>query len=297
MENAIKWLRRIEGLACDLYAEAAECFLEDKTLSRFLSDLSEDEAWHYHLIGSAADIIASSEDFPPLAVTIGEDTVKGVEVSLRSCKDKAVSCDIKKKDVIRCIVDTEFSEWNDIFMYVISTCQNQSRAFQRVAATVQVHKKKIAAFMDNLPPDLLPERHVQELPSVWDHKYLVVDDDQPTRELFHAFLSRSADVVTAGNGKEALDKLQESFFDIVVSDINMPVIDGVELFRRAVALDPEIKRRFVFCSGNVTSEVSALCSRNELALLKKPVMLSELLSAIERQILTTSAEPTDSGDA
>lgn len=291
MINLIEWLQSVENLASDVYAEAAERFKADKPFTQFLKSLSEDEAWHYHLMGSAAGTVASSEDLPPLEIKIGEDTIERVEIPLKACLNKIRSHTIEKQDIIRCIVDTEFTEWNDIFIYVISMLQERSRAFQRIASTIQAHEEKIENFLDNLPASLLPQGYVQSLPKIWDHKYLLVDDDEPVRNIFHAFLSRGADVVTAENGKEALEKIRKSFFDIVISDIHMPVMDGLELFQLAGEFDPEIKRRFVFFSGNVTSEVYALCSQNELPILEKPFKLSDLKSVIDQQIFVASAEP------
>lgn len=296
MTSVLEWLRHVEELACDFYAEAADYFLEDKPLSRFLLNLSRDEAWHYHLIGSTTEFNTSSEDFPPLAIGISEETIERVEIPLRKCREEVPKGDVSRREVIGCVVDTEFSEWNDVFVYVMNTLQGRSRTFQRAAATIQAHEQKISAFLDSLLPDSRPARNVGELPKIWKHRYLVVDDDKPTRELFYAFLSRSAEVVTAENGEEALERLQQSFFDIAVSDIDMPVMNGVELFRRVSEFDSEARRRFVFCSGNVTPEVAALCSQNGLAVLQKPVALTEMKSEIERQILAASADPAESGE-
>jgi two-component system cell cycle response regulator len=64
------------------------------------------------------------------------------------------------------------------------------------------------------------------------YKVLVVDDEEPMRKLIAALLSRNGhQCVVASNGLEALEKIEESKFDAVVTDIVMPEMDGLALTR------------------------------------------------------------------
>ncbi|MCC8072759.1 MAG: response regulator transcription factor [Clostridiales bacterium] len=63
-------------------------------------------------------------------------------------------------------------------------------------------------------------------------KILIVEDDMELRHLFaHVFIKNGYTVKEVSNGKEALDAMESDFFDIMVSDIMMPVMDGYELVR------------------------------------------------------------------
>jgi PAS domain S-box-containing protein len=71
-------------------------------------------------------------------------------------------------------------------------------------------------------------------------KVLVVDDDEDAREMLEAALSSyGAEVITAAGALNALDALASEEIDVLVSDINMPEIDGYELIRRVRAMKPE----------------------------------------------------------
>jgi len=62
------------------------------------------------------------------------------------------------------------------------------------------------------------------------YKILVVDDDEPMRKLIVSLLSsRGHQCVTANNGREALDKIMETKFDALITDIAMPEMDGITL--------------------------------------------------------------------
>ena len=65
-----------------------------------------------------------------------------------------------------------------------------------------------------------------------DRRVLVVDDDEDVREYIGSGLSKYFHVTTAQDGVEALDILRKEGFDLVVSDIKMPLMDGIELLKQ-----------------------------------------------------------------
>lgn len=63
-------------------------------------------------------------------------------------------------------------------------------------------------------------------------KILIAEDDRELRRLFaHVLLKNGYTVKEVGNGKEALDAIDGEYFDLIISDIMMPVIDGYEFVR------------------------------------------------------------------
>ena len=63
-------------------------------------------------------------------------------------------------------------------------------------------------------------------------KILVVDDDRTTRKLLSLYLKGNGfDVVTAENGLDAIEKLGSGSVNLVVTDLNMPYMDGIEFIR------------------------------------------------------------------
>ncbi|MBQ2755298.1 MAG: response regulator, partial [Oscillospiraceae bacterium] len=64
-------------------------------------------------------------------------------------------------------------------------------------------------------------------------KILIAEDDRELRQLFSHVLSRNGyTVVGVSNGQEALEALDAEFYDMIISDIMMPVMDGYELVRQ-----------------------------------------------------------------
>jgi len=73
------------------------------------------------------------------------------------------------------------------------------------------------------------------------YKVLVVDDEEPVAKIAVAFLSRQGhQCETAGNGIKALNKIHESKFDAVITDIVMPEMDGITLTKELLSLHPDL---------------------------------------------------------
>ena len=65
------------------------------------------------------------------------------------------------------------------------------------------------------------------------NKILIAEDDQELRQLFTHVLEKNGFSVTGvSNGKEALDSMKNDYFDVVISDIMMPVMDGYEFVKQ-----------------------------------------------------------------
>ena len=70
---------------------------------------------------------------------------------------------------------------------------------------------------------------------------LIVEDDNNQRLLYEQELKLEGyEIVTASDGKEALEKVQEQLPDIIIMDINMPKIDGIEAMGRILSKKKEI---------------------------------------------------------
>lgn len=71
---------------------------------------------------------------------------------------------------------------------------------------------------------------------------LVVDDEKSVLELFHRILKKKEyTVLTANNGKEALELADKERPDLVILDLNLPGISGIEVLRRIKKIDENIE--------------------------------------------------------
>jgi two-component system, NtrC family, sensor kinase len=96
------------------------------------------------------------------------------------------------------------------------------------------------------------EASADDVPAAEQARVLVVDDEPSIVDVLAEALKACGHTVdTAANGRVALRKLMEGDYDLVLSDLKMPEMNGQDLFREATKLRPELARRFVFATGDV----------------------------------------------
>lgn len=111
---------------------------------------------------------------------------------------------------------------------------------------------------------------------------LIVDDEAAQRELLAGFLAKQGhQVQTAASGREAIDINAASGFDLVLLDLKMPELDGIETIERLKEIDPETCFVILTGYGTVESAVQAM-KKGAYDYLNKPVNLDELELIIER---------------
>lgn len=74
-------------------------------------------------------------------------------------------------------------------------------------------------------------------------KILIVDDEQDVRDRLSNFISKKihCEIEEASDGKEALEKLKEEKFDLMVLDIKMPGLSGIDVIKEATKFTPQTK--------------------------------------------------------
>jgi CheY-like chemotaxis protein len=290
MRHLIAWLSRQEQLASDLYREEATLFDGEKDFSAFLRRLSEDEAAHRKLLESLSTGPACPEKLPPAGIKLNEAMKRRLEAPIRKARELAAAGRLSERRAVALIVEAEFSEWNDVFLYVINVLKERTRAAGVLAATIQAHEDRVKAFVDALPARLKPAKNIHRLPPVWDARVLVVEDDENLREALEAFLRKRIKVETARDGREALDKAKSKFFDLILADVRMPVMDGFELYEQLIAVAPEMKQRFLFWSGALPAERRAYLAERGLLCLQKPLDIAVLIEQIMQTVRRLSQD-------
>jgi CheY-like chemotaxis protein len=81
-------------------------------------------------------------------------------------------------------------------------------------------------------------------------RVLIVDDEAIFTQALRRLLQRTHDVEVANNGEQALAAVRAGRrFDVILSDVMMPLMNGIELFEAVQLVDPEQARHFVFLTG------------------------------------------------
>jgi two-component system response regulator HydG len=113
---------------------------------------------------------------------------------------------------------------------------------------------------------------------------LVADDEKAHRLMLRAHLEREGfDVVEASDGQDAIAKVAERIVDLVLMDIRMPVIDGMEALAKIKKLNPAVPVIIMTAYGSIGSAVEALKSGAE-DYLSKPLDMDELIFKVNKAL-------------
>ena len=113
---------------------------------------------------------------------------------------------------------------------------------------------------------------------------LLAEDDESLRKFLAAALVKAGHIVTDfGDGDEAWECIQGFTFDLLLTDIVMPGMDGIELAKRAAELNDGLKIMFITGFAAVALHPSSNAPK-QAKVLSKPFHLREIVAEVERMI-------------
>lgn len=123
---------------------------------------------------------------------------------------------------------------------------------------------------------------------------LVIDDERSIRNILKEILELEGyQVDTATNGQEGFEKIQKQYYDLVICDIKMPIIDGIELLEKAKEYREDLQ--FIMISGHGTMETAIESTKKgAFDYIEKPPDMNRLLlsvrNALEKKTLVTETK-------
>ena len=131
-------------------------------------------------------------------------------------------------------------------------------------------------------PTALPDAEVSAAATA---RVLVVDDERSMRELLAIVLKRDGyEVLVAENGRTALDLLRRERVDILITDIRMPEMNGVDLLREAKRIDPEVTSIVMTAFASTETAVEALRLGAADYVNKSPGAANELRMRVRKEL-------------
>ena len=115
-------------------------------------------------------------------------------------------------------------------------------------------------------------------------KILLAEDDSSMREYLQRALQRVGyEVVAVGCGTEAMPLLETERYDLLLTDIVMPEMDGIELAQKASAIDPEIRVMFITGFAAVALNPDSQAPK-DAKVLSKPFHLRDLVNEVQKML-------------
>jgi two-component system, NtrC family, nitrogen regulation response regulator NtrX len=123
---------------------------------------------------------------------------------------------------------------------------------------------------------------------------LIIDDEKAIRKTLGEILSYEGyQIDDAENGEEGLKKIKEKNYDVVLCDIKMPKVDGLEFLEKARESNPDLPIIMISGHGTIETAVEAV-KKGAFDYVAKPPDLNRLLitirNAMDKQVLVTESE-------
>jgi two-component system response regulator PilR (NtrC family) len=114
------------------------------------------------------------------------------------------------------------------------------------------------------------------------YSIIIADDEQIIRESISFILRKEGyEVSEAANGKEALNILLKKPVDVIISDLEMPEMKGIELLEQAISVNPQVIFLIITAYGSLETAIAAL-RKGASDYILKPIEFDELLLKIKR---------------
>src|SRR5690348_13212233 len=115
-------------------------------------------------------------------------------------------------------------------------------------------------------------------------KIILAEDDEDMRRFLVRALERAGHtVVSFGEGASAFEEIKQTSYDLLLTDIVMPEMDGIELARRAAELDPTLKIMFITGFAAVALNADSTAPKHA-KVLSKPVHLRDLVNEVQKML-------------
>ena len=122
---------------------------------------------------------------------------------------------------------------------------------------------------------------------------LVVDDEPSICRALQIALSRAGiDASTAESGDAALAKLRTQHFDVMIVDLRMPDVRGDVLFELAAAIQPHLRHRTLFTTGDITDRAERLIGACNCPMLRKPFEIADVVGTVRALLPKAREEST-----
>jgi CheY-like chemotaxis protein len=277
----------MEDESCRVYTEAAKLFIDHPEFCDLLTALAEDEQMHHDLLKAAQKWFVSSAEavLEPAYITLDDNTKKKVKDPLIKFVRDINMGTLSVEDALRHIIKIEYSEWNDVFAYVLGSMKDTTSDFINVATKIQQHRRRIERFLESNPEHTHLLGDIKPLPTLWNENILIIEGSDIVANMLYTILNEEGTVDRVSTIDEAIERIDHKFYSAIISDVKLSTASekstnnsGIELYKTALKKFPNIRKRFIFFTDNVTH--TSFFKKSGVKHLVKPTPIDEIRSAV-----------------
>lgn len=280
MKNIVNWLIGVEDGARRFYESAAERFADNPKFCALLKSLALDERHHYESVLGAYEILKEREILSP--VSFDDETKNAITGGLAEAQRRLDAGEYTEATLMETIVDIEFSECNEAFLCVVNALKPYKGLHEAASLHIRQHTNKIENALEGRREYGHLLKKIDSLKRLSGTRLLIVDDDEMIRDVLIAIFSDKYTVEAVSSGAEAIERIENGpQLDAVISDLNMPKMDGIELYKKILEKAPATASRVIFLAGMYEKHQTEFLKKNHLRHIMKPASIRELRNCVE----------------
>jgi CheY-like chemotaxis protein/predicted CopG family antitoxin len=282
MDEVISWLIGVEKTAADIYEKAAILFRENKDFSEFMLNLSEEEKEHVKLLQHAQDAV-SERNIKRASFYFDNEFRTKIETPFVRAEHLLQKVALTKSAMIDIVVDAEFSEWNEVLIYTIDTLNVSEKEAKKIISDVEQHRINVQNYISRLPDGEKFIQKVRKLSKTISKRILIVEENHAVARMLEALVAGETEILIAQDGQEGIDYINRKHFDLVISEVELQKMTGIEMYRKALEIDPSLSGKFFFFTSTENSEYLDFLRSSNISFLPKPSpvrLLNEMIHNI-----------------
>lgn len=292
MHDIIIWLIGVETTATKIYEEAAVFFREDENFSQLLSQMSSEEKEHERLLQKISGLISEVE-MKRASFYFDEGFRNKIEAPFSRAWRLLEDGTLNKITMLEILVDAEFSEWNEILLYILDRLNVSDEEVQQVMSDIEQHRRHVEEYIASLPNSDSYLRRVRKLSQAGGKRILIVENNLSIARMLKALVLYDVEVIIARDGQDGIMNLRQKHFDLIISDTEIPKMSGIEMYKQALVIDPSLGHKFIFFTGTENQEYLDFIKARNIAMLPKPSPV-KLISEKMHEVLDSASTPHDS---
>lgn len=292
MHDIIIWLIGVETTATKIYEEAAVFFREDENFSQLLSQMSSEEKEHERLLQKISGLISDVE-MKRASFYFDEGFRNKIEAPFSRAWRLLEDGTLNKITMLEILVDAEFSEWNEILLYILDRLNVSDEEVQQVMSDIEQHRRHVEEYIASLPDSDSYLRRVRKLSQAGGKRILIVENNLSIARMLKALVLYDVEVIIARDGQDGIMNLRQKHFDLIISDTEIPKMSGIEMYKQALVIDPSLGHKFIFFTGTENQEYLDFIKTRNIVMLPKPSPV-KLISEKMHEVLDSASTPHDS---
>jgi len=271
LEQFIDEAIQLELNAAEIYSIFSETIPED---ANFWAILAWEEKNHASVMKTGKEVLIPMDKFPMEILPNVIQTIVDTNRWLNSLKEKFAEIKPDRETAFAIAIKIESSAGEQHFQRVMEnpSDSNMVKILQELCEDDINHLSRIREYMTSgSKPGKISESETK--------KILIVIDNDSVAKLLQTVLEPEGEIEIARNGKDGLQKVKDNDYGLIVSAIEMPIVDGIQFYNEAKEMYPDLHNRFLFFTGAPTPDRLSFFQDEDLRYLVKPATICEIRAA------------------